>query len=173
AAGVGNRVVARRDPDTAQPSEERVLVGQPAEIVLVIPEHHVDQRARDEHQHGAEEDGHPQRRDRNHGVASGGSMHYATLGGASSGRKENASSCLHEVRKESGYPFGTISRATRTTSSRVNPKCSNSSSAGADAPKRSMPIERPDQPVHRSQPNVLPASMDTRAVTAGGSTSSR
>ncbi len=46
-------------------------------------------------------------------------------------------------------------------------------SAGADAPKRSIPKARPRSPTQRSHPSVAAASIDMRAVTSGGKTESR
>lgn len=42
------------------------------------------------------------------------------------------------------------------------PSFSSTSSPGADAPNRSMPIAIPRSPIHSRQPMVTPASIDTR-----------
>src|SRR5262249_5717262 len=52
--------------------------------------------------------------------------------------------------------------AAPTTSSTVKPKYLNSASAGADAPKRSMPITAPSRPTYLRQKSVTPASIATR-----------
>src|SRR5690606_33830789 len=48
-------------------------------------------------------------------------------------------------------PYHAKRRATETMRSTVNPKCSNSSFAGADAPKRSLPITSPCPATYRHQ----------------------
>src|SRR6516162_580590 len=63
--------------------------------------------------------------------------------------------------------------ASLATASGVNPSAFAISAAGADMPKRSMPKITPLSPTQRDQPKVAAASMDMRAVTLGGSTSSR
>ena len=57
--------------------------------------------------------------------------------------------------------------------SRVKPNLACSTFSGADAPKVLIPMIVPVGPTQRSQPNVVPFSTATRAVTDGGSTSSR
>src|SRR5829696_955082 len=59
-------------------------------------------------------------------------------------------------------------RAVATTFSVVKPNLDCSTFMGADSPNVLMPIMAPVVPTHRSQPNGLPFSTDTRAVTAGG-----
>ena len=53
------------------------------------------------------------------------------------------------------------------------PKCLNSSPAGAEAPKLSMPTTAPSRPTYLPQKPVTPASTATRRRTALGSTDSR
>ena len=57
--------------------------------------------------------------------------------------------------------------------SAVMPKCLYSWSAGAEAPKVSMPITAPSRPTNWRQKPVTPASTATRLRTAFGSTDSR
>ena len=64
-------------------------------------------------------------------------------------------------------------RAASTTCSGVIPKCLKTSSATPEAPKLCMPIASPRSPIQRCQPNVAAASIETRALTDGGSTWSR
>ena len=64
-------------------------------------------------------------------------------------------------------------RAVATMFSVVNPNLVCSTFMGADSPKVLMPMTAPVAPTQRSQPNGLPFSTATRAVTAGGRTSSR
>src|SRR6185369_16830040 len=66
------------------------------------------------------------------------------------------------------------SRSTsRATCSGVKPASFMLVPPGADAPKWSMPIAMPWEPMYRSQPHVEPASTDTRALIDAGSTDSR
>ena len=55
----------------------------------------------------------------------------------------------------------------------VKPNLACSTFIGADSPKVLIPIMAPVVPTQRSQPNGLPFSTATRAVTAAGRTSSR
>ena len=55
----------------------------------------------------------------------------------------------------------------------VDPSAFAISAARADMPKPSIPKVTPLSPTQRDQPKVAAASMDMRAVTSGGSTSSR
>ena len=64
-------------------------------------------------------------------------------------------------------------RAVATMCSTVKPNLACSTFSGADAPNVLIPMIAPVGPTQRSQPNVEPFSTDTRAVTDGGSTSSR
>ncbi|ENO90399.1 Permease protein PstA [Thauera linaloolentis 47Lol = DSM 12138] len=53
------------------------------------------------------------------------------------------------------------------TASAVMPKSLNSSPAGADSPKRSMPTTSPSRPTYLRQPSVTPASTATRGRPLG------
>jgi hypothetical protein len=111
--------------------------------------------------------------------------HLLFLGGLSrfwyvrAARAEAANLALAEGRKKdaaaitAGPRPSNAALASFATFSGVNPNRSNSTSAGADAPKRSIPTMRPASPTHRSQPNGAAASTATRARTCGGRTSSR
>ena len=57
--------------------------------------------------------------------------------------------------------------------STVMPKCGNSASAGALAPKVSMPTTAPSRPTYLRQKSVTPASIATRFLHQPGSTLSR
>ena len=65
------------------------------------------------------------------------------------------------------------SLAASTTLSGVKPNFDIASSSGADVPKVCIPMVVPFPPTQRSQPMVDASSIETRAVTAGGRTSSR
>src|SRR6476659_1106178 len=65
------------------------------------------------------------------------------------------------------------SREAATTASGVIPRCWAITGAGADAPYRSSPSAVPRSPTSADQPNVAPASSETRRQISGGSTSSR
>src|SRR5690606_38212127 len=66
-----------------------------------------------------------------------------------------------------------LSCAAWTTASAVIPNFANRVLWSAEAPKGSMPIERPRSPTMARQPSTEPASTETRAVTDAGSTESR
>ena len=55
-----------------------------------------------------------------------------------------------------------------TTALVVMPKSSYNAGPGPEAPNVSIPIVLPLDPTHCNQPNVDPASIDTRASTSGG-----
>src|SRR5262249_3973786 len=63
--------------------------------------------------------------------------------------------------------------ARSTTWSTVKPSFFITTSPGAEAPKRSRPIEPPRSPTYFCQPSVTPASIESRAPAACGRTSSR
>jgi hypothetical protein len=66
AAAVRHAVIARRNVQRPQCGAQRLLVPDPGEIGLVILEEAVDDEAGDEHQHRRQQDGKPQRRNRDH-----------------------------------------------------------------------------------------------------------
>src|ERR1051326_7575321 len=69
--------------------------------------------------------------------------------------------------------FHSSARACFKTLSTLNPSSRIATSPGADAPNRSRHTTSPDDPTYRSHPCLTPASTASRAVTAGGNTSSR
>src|SRR5581483_4886368 len=60
-----------------------------------------------------------------------------------------------------------------TTFSTLKPNSERTVPPGADAPKCSIDTDAPRSPTHSLQPSATPASIERRAVTSGGSTSSR
>ena len=74
----------------------------------------------------------------------------------------------------SDQPVATSSAlAFSTTCPAVNPRFSNTTSYGAEAPNRSRPMTSPRGPTYRSQPSLTPGSMARRAGTDDGRTESR
>src|SRR5690606_37213835 len=59
-------------------------------------------------------------------------------------------------------PVGQSAFTAAATISTVKPKCANKVSAGADAPKPSMPITAPSSPTYLRQKSLTPASIATR-----------
>src|SRR6266446_1656650 len=58
----------------------------------------------------------------------------------------------HDSSSRSSWPIYRSERAASATLSGVMPKCGKSASAGAEAPKPSMPMKAPFAPSQRSQP---------------------
>src|SRR5262249_36901596 len=67
ALGTRKAVVASGDVELANSVHESILVGHASKVGMVVSEHHVDDRACDEHSNGGDNDRNPQRRDRYHG----------------------------------------------------------------------------------------------------------